>query len=162
MRHFRYSTLACLVLVSHLSCRRDPERADATSGPTSGETATTSPASTSRPAGVAASIDDNATASKPLSETEKIEALIDALGNLEGASFIRNRKGHTVDEAIAHMRMKWKWKASEIKTAEDFIRVAATKSSTSGERYRIILAGGEEIASADWFRTQLQRIEAGH
>jgi uncharacterized protein DUF5329 len=90
-----------------------------------------------------------------LSEDEKIEALILALKQLTGATFIRNGKEHTLDEAIAHMRTKWEWKKSEIKTAEDFIRVAASKSSMSGDPYIIRFADGTQRQAGEWFREQL-------
>ncbi|NQU44136.1 DUF5329 family protein, partial [bacterium] len=58
-----------------------------------------------------------------LSEEEKIEALIRALGDLPGAIFVRNGQEHTAVEAMQHLRDKWAWKKSEIHSAEDFIRV---------------------------------------
>jgi Family of unknown function (DUF5329) len=90
-----------------------------------------------------------------LTEDEKIEALILALKQLVGAKFIRNGKAHTVDEAIEHMRTKWEWKKSEIKTAEDFIRVAASQSSVSGDPYFIRFADGTQRQAGEWFRAQL-------
>lgn len=164
MTHLHRFILTCVLAAIFISCRRDAEPATSTSAPTGVEAtpsaAVIEPASAHGDA--SAKIASTSKLPRSLSESQKIEALIAELAKLEGATFVRNGKRHTVDEAISHMRMKWKWKASEIKTAEEFIRVAATKSSTSGERYMIIFAGGEEIASADWFRQQLQRIDAGH
>jgi hypothetical protein len=94
-----------------------------------------------------------------LSETEKIEALILSLKQLVGATFIRNGKEHTLDDAISHMRNKWEWKKSEIKTADDFIRIAGSKSSTSGKAYIIAMPDGTEWQTGDWFRKQLALIE---
>ncbi len=93
-----------------------------------------------------------------LSESEKIEMLIESLKALDGAVFIRNGREHTVEEAIDHMRGKWRWKKSEIKTAEDFIDIAATKSSISGEFYLIKLSDGTTVKSGDWFREQLIKL----
>ncbi len=92
---------------------------------------------------------------KVLSQSQKIETLILSLRQLEGARFIRNEQEHTLDKAIAHMRMKWKWKRSEIKTAEDFIRIAGSKSSTSGKPYMIRLSDGTETKAEEWFSKQL-------
>lgn len=94
-------------------------------------------------------------------ETEKIEALIAALAELKDATFIRNGEPHDVEAAVEHMRRKWAWKKREIHTAEDFIRIAATGSSVSGDRYLIRFADGREVASADWFRQRLAEIEQG-
>lgn len=96
-----------------------------------------------------------------LSELEKIEALIAALAELKDATFIRNGEPHDVTEAIAHMRRKWEWKKDEIATADDFIRIAASRSSTTGTPYRIRFAESREIDAADWFRARLAEIEAG-
>ena len=57
------------------------------------------------------------------------------------------------------MQRKWAWKKDEIATAEDFIRIAASGSSTSGDAYRIRLAGGVEMTTEKWFRRELARIE---
>lgn len=94
-----------------------------------------------------------------LSETEKIEILIDSLKQLVGATFIRNGQEHTLNDTIAHMRVKWEWKKSEIKTADDFIRIAGSCSSTSGTPYIIRMFDGTGVKTGDWFREQLQLIE---
>lgn len=97
---------------------------------------------------------------KNLNDSDKIETLITALTNLKDATFIRNGESHDVSEAIAHMRRKWEWKKDEIATVDDFIRVAASKSSTTGKPYRIRFADGREIDSAEWFRARLAEIES--
>jgi hypothetical protein len=94
----------------------------------------------------------------PVSGDDQIEQLIQALSRLEGAVFIRNGKEHTVEEAVEHMRGKWKWKRDEIHTAEDFIRVAATGSSTTGKPYEILLPDGTRIPSAVWLTEQLDAL----
>jgi hypothetical protein len=96
---------------------------------------------------------------RELSENDKIEKLILSLGGIEGATFIRNGQAHTVDEAIAHLRAKWEWKKSEIKTAEDFITLIGSRSSTTGKQYVIRHSYGSEITSEQWFRGELQIIE---
>ena len=92
---------------------------------------------------------------KVLSQSQKIETLILSLRQLVGAKFIRNEQEHTLDKAIAHMRKKWKWKRSEIKTAEDFIMIVGSKSSTSGKPYMIRLPDGTETKAEEWFSKQL-------
>lgn len=93
------------------------------------------------------------------SESDKIERLITLLNGLTGASFVRNGKTYRVDEAVAHMRMKWDWKKDRIKTVDDFIRIIASKSSVSGKPYLIRLADGAEMPAEEWFRQQLRRME---
>jgi hypothetical protein len=94
-----------------------------------------------------------------LSENEKIEKLILSLKQIRGAKFIRNGKEYTADEAVAHLREKWEWKKSEIKTAEDFIRIVGAESSVSGEPYLIRFSDGKQRESEAWFREQLKLLE---
>ena len=98
-------------------------------------------------------------ADKPLTETEKIEALIRAVDTLEGAVFIRNGVEYDCHAAARHMRTKWNWKKSEIKTARDFIRLAATNSAVSGKDYLIRFKDGREVKAADFLLAELEKIE---
>ena len=95
-------------------------------------------------------------------ERQRIEALITAVAQLKGATFIRNGSEHSAAEAADHLRLKWKNAGQRVRTAEDFIRWCATESSTSGRKYRIRLADGREMDSADWFRAELRRYDAAH
>lgn len=92
---------------------------------------------------------------RKLTETERIESLIRHVETLEGAVFIRNGEEHDCNAAAKHMRDKWNWKKKDIKTAEDFIRVAATKSSMSGEIYRIRFKDGHEEKCGEYLLKQL-------
>lgn len=94
-----------------------------------------------------------------LTENEKIEHLISHIAGLESAVFIRNRREHDCREAADHMRSKWKWKRNEIRTARDFIRLAATGSTVSGEPYFIRWASGKQRESAAYLTEQLERLE---
>lgn len=96
-----------------------------------------------------------------MSEDAKIEALIQAVGALEGARFVRNGDEHSAADAIEHMRSKWDWKRGDIKTAEDFIRIVGSKSSMSGKPYLIRMADGTEVQAGEWFRERLAELEKG-
>ncbi|MFO1446679.1 MAG: DUF5329 family protein [Opitutaceae bacterium] len=76
--------------------------------------------------------------------TTEIEALLSYLGRLEGATFIRNGGSHAAGDAVAHLRLKWEKQAKKIATAEDFVALCGSKSSTSGERYRIRFKDGTD------------------
>ena len=95
-------------------------------------------------------------------QAQRIEALILAVGSLQGAAFLRNGSEHTAAEAADHLRLKWKNAGKRVRTAEDFIRYCATGSSMSGRKYRIRLADGREMDSADWFNAELRRYDAAH
>ena len=94
-----------------------------------------------------------------LAESEKIEKLISSLREMNGAKFIRNAQEHTVDEAITHLTGKWETMKIQIKTAQDFIAIVASRSSTTGKPYLLKLADGTIMRSQEWFRKQLKIIE---
>ncbi len=91
-------------------------------------------------------------------QVQRIEQLISSLAGLKNAKFIRNGSMHDVTEAVSHMRRKWRWKRSQIKTAEDFIRIVGTGSSMTGKPYQIEFEDGRRMNSADWFRRQLKKL----
>ncbi len=94
-----------------------------------------------------------------LSENNKIEKLISSFRDIDGAKFIRNAQEHTVDKAITHLTNKWERRKTQIKTAQDFIAIVASSSSTTGKGYVIRYSDGSEITSEEWFRKQLEIIE---
>src|SRR5207249_4180004 len=49
------------------------------------------------------------------------------------ATFIRNDQTHTAQQAVAHVRAKYEHFKGQVKTPEDFIRLAATKSLLTGQ-----------------------------
>ena len=71
--------------------------------------------------------------------------------------FFRNDKEHTAGEAAAHMQRKYEHFKNKIKTPEDFIRLAATKSLMTGQLYYVKLKDGKKITSEAWL---LQTLEA--
>ena len=75
--------------------------------------------------------------------------------------FIRNNKSYVPAKAVQHIEKKYKYLKKRIKSAEDFIKGAATESSMSGKPYRIICAG-KEMTTADWLRVELQRYRDLH
>ena len=95
-------------------------------------------------------------------EPQKIEALLAAVEKLQGqAVFIRNGSEHDAKAAGDHLRMKWKNAGKHVQTAGDFIRLCATGSSVSGQPYRIRFKDGREVSSADFFWTELKRLDPG-
>ncbi|MBP1773431.1 MAG: hypothetical protein H6P99_2594 [Holophagaceae bacterium] len=92
-------------------------------------------------------------------EAQKIETLIQAVANLQGAVFLRNGTEHTPQQAADHLRLKWKNAGGRVKTAPDFIRHCASGSSMSGRPYEILLKDGRTVLARDWFWTELKRLE---
>jgi Family of unknown function (DUF5329) len=65
-------------------------------------------------------------------------------------TFIRNGEPHTGKEAAEHFKSKYEHFKKEIKTPEDFIQMAATKSMITGKPYLVKTTDGTEISCAEW------------
>jgi hypothetical protein len=92
-------------------------------------------------------------------EKKKIEFLIVSVENLKGAKFIRNGTEHTGKEAAEHLRMKLQ-NALAVQTADDFIRLCASKSIITGKPYMIRLSDGKAIKSEEYFREKLKEYNS--
>jgi Family of unknown function (DUF5329) len=75
-------------------------------------------------------------------------------------SFMRNGRSYPSTEARAHLEQKYAYVKNRIKTAEDFIEFVASRSSTSGKPYLVRCGRGDEQASSEWFRAELERIRS--
>lgn len=89
-------------------------------------------------------------------EKKKIEFLISSVENLKDAKFIRNGSEYNGQEAAKHLRMKLRRAGDHVQTADDFIRLCASKSYTSGKPYMIRLPDGNAIKSEKYFREKLK------
>ena len=74
---------------------------------------------------------------------------------------VTSRNGTEYDgkAAAEHMRTKWKAAGSKIKTARDFIRLAASKSSVSGKPYLIRFTDGRKVESEKFLTERLEKLE---
>jgi len=98
-------------------------------------------------------------------EKEKINFLIEGVGRVDGV-FIRNGKEYSPEQAAGHLKMKmenamnsWFSPDKDKWTAEMFIDKIATKSSISGDSYKIEFKGGNIVNASDWLREQLKIYE---
>ena len=99
------------------------------------------------------------TAVSPLGAAESLEQTIGfLLHRIEtaDATFIRNGKEHTPQEAVTHVRAKYEHFKAQIKTPDDFIRLAATKSLMTGQPYLIRTRDGKEMPLSAWLTNALQ------
>lgn len=97
--------------------------------------------------------------SEPVYSEEKAKVEIGHLLeyiNDSGCTFIRNNKEHSGEEAKTHIMRKYNYYKPRIKTTEDFIKYTATKSSISGNIYKV-RCNSREIPCADWLRAELQK-----
>ena len=89
-------------------------------------------------------------------EKKKIEFLISSVENLKGAKFIRNGSEYDGKEAAEHLRMKLQKAGGKVQTADDFIRLCASKSFITGKPYMIRSSDGKTIKSEEYFREKLK------
>lgn len=83
-------------------------------------------------------------------EKEKIEYLINHIGSMKDATFIRNDKEYDARTAAFFLRSKWQMNKDKVRTSEDFIEKIASRSSTTGKPYRIRMKNGKEIECRDY------------
>jgi hypothetical protein len=69
--------------------------------------------------------------------------------------FIRNGKEYNSKEAAKHIKTKYDSLMFDIKTPEEFIERAATKSMLSGQLYWVQCTEHSPIPSADWLMGDL-------
>ena len=72
-------------------------------------------------------------------------------------SFIRNGKKYGSEAARKHIQKKYEYARSRIKTTEDFIQGVASKSSISGEPYKV-RCNDQIMLCADWLGAELKRF----
>ncbi len=93
-----------------------------------------------------------------LSEKEKIEQLIVSIEQLKNAKFLRNGSLYDATTAAKHLRMKWNKAGSKIKSAQEFIDQIASKSSITGNEYKIVFADGKEILAGTFLNEKLKTL----
>ncbi len=86
------------------------------------------------------------------------------LGYIEGSrcEFFRNGTWHNAQAAQAHIRDKYKGLVvrGQIESAEHFIERAASKSSFSGDAYRVRCDGQAPLNTEKWLLDELARLRA--
>jgi hypothetical protein len=87
---------------------------------------------------------------------ESIKFLLDYVAKSD-ATFIRNGQTHTPQEALNHVKAKYEHFKSEIKTPEDFIRLAASKSLLTGKPYLVRAPDGKEMRLDVWLTEALKQ-----
>jgi hypothetical protein len=99
-----------------------------------------------------------AVAAAPLSDAEKIQALIRTVEARKNLQFIRLDTAHSSREAANVLRIKLAFAGDRVKTVDDFIDHVAT-ATQSGKPYYVRYPDGREVTSAEFLRQELKRIE---
>ncbi|RON24816.1 hypothetical protein BK660_03870 [Pseudomonas brassicacearum] len=94
--------------------------------------------------------------------TQEINGLLDYVEHSE-CHFVRNGSEYSGPSARAHLEQKLRYLEGKnmVNSAEDFIDLAATKSSMSGRAYEVRCSKGVEPAST-WLKRELQRQRQLH
>lgn len=89
--------------------------------------------------------------------SKEITQLISFVENTN-CKFKRNGSWYNGEEAAKHITKKYRYvkKRGLIKTAEDFIHYAASKSSMSGKVYTVQCNDRELITCSDWLTAELK------
>jgi len=90
------------------------------------------------------------------STNDEIEYLLNFVAT-SGCAFERNGNRYNAVEAREHIQLKYDYIKGRVKSAEDFIRYAATESSLSGRKYHAT-CGGKTITSEEWLTRELKRF----
>jgi hypothetical protein len=91
--------------------------------------------------------------------SDEIQHLLDYVGG-SGCTFVRNGLESDAAAAREHLRAKYDYAKGRVSSAEDFIRLVASRSSLSGEPY-VVRCGSSRSLSADWLTTELHRYRGG-
>src|SRR5882672_11536604 len=77
-----------------------------------------------------------------------------------GCQFFRNGEWHDAVEAKDHLNQKYNYLLQRdlVRTAEDFVRLGATKSSASGKPYQVRCNGTRPVPSALWLSDELSHF----
>jgi hypothetical protein len=89
------------------------------------------------------------------SPADEIRHLLDYIGG-SGCSFVRNGVESDGAAAREHVAAKYAYARSRVRSAEDFIRLAASRSSMTGEPY-VVRCGSTRSLSEDWLMDELRR-----
>lgn len=103
----------------------------------------------------------NATPSRAEESLEQTIAFLLHRIEAADATFIRNGQAHTPQEAVDHIKAKYAHFKKDIKTPEDFIRLAASKSWLTGKPYLVRTPEGKEIHLDEWLTEALKAHRAG-
>lgn len=101
-----------------------------------------------------------ADAAAPAARAE-IDALLGRLLSSD-CQFFRNGSWHTASEAKAHLLRKLEYLEGRdaVKSTEQFIRLGASSSSTSGKPYLVKCGASAPMESEAWLSNELQSLRA--
>ncbi len=95
----------------------------------------------------------------PTAQRWEVDRLLAYVKN-SGCIINRNGTDYPAKEGINHIRKKYDYFREDISNTEDFIRLAASRSTLSGKDYIVKCAGETAIKTHDWLLAELKRLRA--
>lgn len=92
-------------------------------------------------------------------EQARIDRLIHYVATRKQMVFVRNGKDYSFREAALFLRAKYAKMGEHVTTAAQFIDQIASRSSTTGELYKVRLADGRLLPAAKVLREELARMD---
>lgn len=89
----------------------------------------------------------------------EVQHLLNYIKNTS-CSLERNGKFYEGAEAVSHVEKKYDYYRDKIRTTEDFIKYAATKSLFSGNYYHVKCGNKPMMKTKDWLLQELTRIRS--
>lgn len=93
-------------------------------------------------------------------EQARIERLIQFVEEQKDIRFVRNGSAYSPKDAAKFLRRKFEKMGEHVNTAQQFIEQIASKSSTSGDIYRIRWEDGRELPTAKFLGDELKRMDS--
>jgi hypothetical protein len=87
---------------------------------------------------------------------DEIDHLLQYLSE-SGCNYVRNSAEHSAQQAVEHIRKKYRYYEDEIDSTERFIELSASRSTISGKPYTIRCPGLPEQDSNAWLNAELER-----
>jgi hypothetical protein len=102
-----------------------------------------------------------AIAAPPQATQQEIAGLFSTLDH-SGCRFARNGTWYDAAQARDHLQRKYDYllRRDAIARSEDFIALAASKSSMTGRPYLVQCPGKPAVESGTWFRAALAKLRA--
>jgi Family of unknown function (DUF5329) len=98
-------------------------------------------------------------AAPPPHESTRIEKLIRFVETQADMKFVRNGTEYSCADAGKFLRGKLDSMGHDITTAREFIERIASKSSMSGEPYRVKFSNGKQMLASQFLHDELKRLE---
>lgn len=99
-----------------------------------------------------------ASAAPEATEQQRIDRLLQAVAADERSRFVRSGTAYVGKDAARFLAAKLQSRGRQVRTAEDFIEQVASRSSTTGDAYRVCSADLRCVDAGPHLRALLQQV----